>query len=182
LYLLGVLMTPVCLTIGRFTMFRKIFFAVALLSALVFLATSAKDNSSKVPYPENYRAWTHIKTLILLPGHPLYNDFGGIHHVYANEKALKTLRSGGNVFPDGSVLVFDLMEAPQKDNAISEGQRKVLAVMWKDSKKYQTTGGWGFEAFRGDTRERIVKDPVKECYNCHTGQKHHDFVFSQYRK
>jgi len=163
-------------------MFRKISFFVAFLILSFFLAIVAKDSSSNVPYPENYRAWTHVKTLILMPGHPLYNDFGGIHHVYANDKALKTLRSGASVFPDGSVLVFDLMEAVERDNAISEGKRKVLAVMWKDAKKYKTTGGWGFEAFKGDTRERLVKDPVKECFTCHTGQKHRDYVFSEFRK
>jgi|GEM_PF-2592872 hypothetical protein len=37
----------------------------------------------------------------------------------ANEKALKVLRAGSGTFPDGSVLVFDLFEAPEADNAIS---------------------------------------------------------------
>lgn len=29
--------------------------------------------------------------------------------------------------------------------------------MEKNSKKYKETGGWSFERFRGDTRERVVK-------------------------
>lgn len=152
---------------------------VAALGAAALLIAAGKGK--EVPYPEGYRSWTHVKTLILRPGHPLYESFGGIHHIYANSKALPTLKAGKGTFPDGSVLVFDLFEAPEKDNAISEGERKVTAVMVKNSKLYKETGGWGFEAFKGSTRERIVKDPVKDCFTCHTGQAHRDYVFSEWR-
>jgi len=32
-----------------------------------------------------------VKTLVLKPGHELYGAFGGIHHVYANDKAFKAM-------------------------------------------------------------------------------------------
>lgn len=152
---------------------------VAATAALVGFA--AGSGSPSVPYPEGYRSWTHVKTLILRPGHPLYDGFGGIHHIYANDKALKVLKAGHGKFPDGSVLVFDLFEAPEADHAISEGARKVTAVMVKNAKKYKETGGWGFQAFNGDSREPVVKDPVKDCYTCHSGQANRDYVFSQWR-
>lgn len=162
---------------------RRLSFVVLAVAAVVMvvLVAIAGTASKQVPYPEGYRSWTHVKTLILRPGHPLYEGFGGIHHVYANDKALKVLKAGSGVFPDGAVLVFDLFEAPEADNAISEGNRKVTAVMVKNSRLYKETGGWGFEGFKGNTRERIVKDPVKECYSCHAGQAHRDYVFSQWR-
>jgi hypothetical protein len=59
--------------------------------------------------------------MILNPGHPLYDAFGGMHHLYANSKAVQGYRRGK--FDDGSIIVFDLVEAVSKDNAVSEGRR-----------------------------------------------------------
>jgi len=64
---------------------------------------------TSVAYPEGYRAWKHVKSMLIQEGHPLYGPFGGLHHIYANDLALKGYASGK--FPDGSVIVFDLMEA-----------------------------------------------------------------------
>jgi len=162
---------------------RRIYYVALGLIALGALALVLAKSSKtpQVSFPEDYRSWTHVKTLILRPGHPLYDGFGGIHHVYANSKALPVLKAGSGTFPDGSVLVFDLFEASEADNAISEGARKVTAVMVKNAKAYSSTGGWGFEAFQGVERKRLVTDAVKECYTCHSGQAHRDYVFSQWR-
>lgn len=119
--------------------------------------------------------------MVIEKGHPLYEAFGGIHHIYANKTALAGYKSG-NKFKDGSVIVFDLFEAVSEDNAITEGKRKVVGVMVKNSKKYKNTGGWGFEGFAGDTRERVVKNMEGECFACHMQVKDKDFVFSEYRK
>jgi len=139
------------------------------------------SGNGKVDYPEGYRQWVHVKSMILQEGHPLYKSFGGIHHVYANAKALEAMKAG-KPYPDGSVLVFDLLEAKTENHAIVEGARKVVGVMQKDSRKFAKTAGWGFEGFKGDTRERVVKDAQTACYSCHTSQKESDYVFSTYRK
>jgi hypothetical protein len=155
--------------------------------AIVFIAmvTSAfflfGFSNEQVKYPEGYRDWTHVKTLILEKGHPLYDAFGGIHHIYANKKALEGYKAGKK-FKDGSVIVFDLLETVSADNAVAEGKRKVVGVMEKDSKKYKNTGGWGFEGFKGDSRERVVKNMEGDCFSCHLSQKDNDYVFSEYRK
>jgi Cytochrome P460 len=79
--------------------------------------------------------------------------------------------------------VFDLLEAPSADNAVTEGARKVVGVMHKDTNRFKTTGGWGYEGFKGDTRERVVgNNAATACYQCHTAQKDKDFVFSTLRK
>lgn len=145
------------------------------------LGSSTGQAGSAVLYPEGYRQWTHVKSMVIEKGHPLYESFGGIHHIYANKKALNALMRG-KPFPDGAVLIFDLLEAKREDNAIVEGSRKVLGVMQKDSKKFKDTGGWGFEGFKGDTKERVVTDPKKACFGCHEPQKQRDYVFSSYRK
>jgi len=135
----------------------------------------------QVPYPDGYRDWRHIKSMVIEQGHPLFDSFGGIHHLYANKKALEGYASGR--FPDGAVIVFDLLEAIRKDAAITEGERKVAGVMLKDAKKYADTGGWGFEGFAaGDPNQRVVKENAKTaCFDCHTAQKNHDYVFSMPR-
>jgi len=137
--------------------------------------------NGKVDYPEGYRQWAHIKSMLLEPGHPLENPFQGLHHVYGNDKAMKGLEGGK--FSDGAVLVFDLLNYNQGGHAIQEGDRKLVGVMKKDSKAFAATGGWGFEGFAGDSKtDRLVGDGGAGCYACHTSQKEHDFVFTRPRK
>jgi hypothetical protein len=143
-------------------------------------AAAPKGYARAVKYPDGYRHWTHVKTTILEKGHPLFDQFGGMHHVYANEKALKAWQEN-KALPTGSVLIFDLLETKAEDNSVVEGTRKVLAVMERDTKAFASTGGWGFEAFKGDTRDRLVTDP-QGCFSCHQKQAAtSDFVFSSWR-
>lgn len=161
---------------------KQIILSVGLFAAIVVgTAVLFGFGNDEVKYPDGYRNWTHVKTLILEKGHPLYDAFGGIHHIYANKTALEGYKAG-NKFKDGSVIVFDLLETVSADNAIAEGNRKVVGVMEKNSKKYKDTGGWGFEGFKGDTKERVVKNMYGECFSCHLSQKDKEYVFSEYRK
>lgn len=148
---------------------------------LVASAVVTAAEPPPVAYPKDYRSWQHVKSMVIEAGHPLYESFGGIHHLYANDKALQGYASGK--FPDGAVIAFDLLEARRADNAISEGPRKVLGVMHKDARRYAATGGWGFEGFAGgDAGKRAVADKAASaCYGCHAGQKDHDYVFSRTR-
>ncbi|MDW8323205.1 MAG: cytochrome P460 family protein [Burkholderiales bacterium] len=137
--------------------------------------------AAEVPYPEGYRDWRHVKSMVIEEGHPLYASFGGIHHIYANKKALEGYRKGQ--FPDGAVIIFDLLEAKREGHAVVEGARKVVGVMHKDARRYAATGGWGFEGFAGDSKtERVVKGNAKAaCFDCHAAQKAADYVFSRLR-
>lgn len=150
----------------------------ALLLGTAWLTAQAADPPA-VPYPQGYRAWYHLKSMVIEKGHPLYASFGGIHHIYANSKALRGYQTGH--FPDGAVIVFDLLAAENAGHAITEGPRKVLGVMWRDQRKFAATGGWGFEAFKGDSRtERLVgSQAVGACFSCHLAQKGHAYVFSR---
>lgn len=86
-------------------------------------------------------------------------------------------------FPDGAIIVFDLLEAKSADNAVTEGTRKVVGVMHKDAKRYAATGAWGFEGFGGGERDnRVVRDnAASACFASHEPQKDHDYVFSRSR-
>lgn len=152
--------------------------AVAVLAAS-FAALAA--DPAPVPYPTGYRDWHHVKSMVINPGHPLYGAFGGIHHIYGNAKAVAGYKAGK--FPDGSVIVFDLLTATTADNAIVEGPRKVVGVMHKDARKWAATGGWGFEGFKGDSKtERAVgANAAEACFGCHAPQKERDYTFSVLR-
>lgn len=157
---------------------KAIFSAVAMTVSTIALAA----DPAPVPYPTGYRDWHHVKSMVINPGHALYQTFGGIHHLYANKQAMEGYKKGK--FPDGSVIVFDLLDAKSADNTVTEGERKVVGVMHKDAKKYKDTGGWGYEGFAKDsnTERAVGKNAATACYQCHTSQKDKDFVFSALRK
>ena len=131
-------------------------------------------------YPEGYRSFVHTKSMVVQEGHFLYPQFGGIHHIYANPKAFAAL-TGQKPFPDGSVLVLDVLEARSEVRAILEGARRMVLVMEKDAKRFSRTGGWGYQAFTGDTRERTVSDGGARCHACHRARKSRGYVLHDWR-
>ncbi|MBL8516070.1 MAG: cytochrome P460 family protein [Betaproteobacteria bacterium] len=155
--------------------------AILLSLTLALSAAARAADSPAVPYPQGYRDWHHVKSMTINPGHALYEAFGGIHHLYANPKALQGYRTGQ--WPDGAVIVFDLLEARSADNAVVEGKRKIVGVMHRDAKRFAATGGWGYEGFKGDSKtERAVGDnAAKACHQCHVAQQSSGFVFSTLR-
>lgn len=155
----------------------------AALAGAVIGTTGARgqDDGGKIAFPADYRSWTHVKSMIILPGHPLADPFKGIHHVYANDTAAAGFATGQ--FADGSVLVFDLLEAVSGGDAIAEGPRVLVGVMAKSAGEYAATDGWGYEGFAGDsTTERLVSDAAAQCHGCHAGTAATGYVFSGLRK
>ncbi len=146
------------------------------------ISTSLYSGELSIEYPHGYRDWTHIKSMVIQEGHPLHASFGGIHHIYANDKALQGYQQGN--FPEGSIIIFDLLDTTLSDNAITESKRKVLGVMEKDSTRFKDTAGWGFEGFKeGDPTARAIGNNYKQaCFACHTSQQNNDFVFSKWRE
>lgn len=137
--------------------------------------------ATAVPYPAGYRKWAHVKSTLIGPQHARFATNGGLHHFYANEKALAGYKSGR--FPDGAVLVDDLLEVNEKDGVTAEGARRRVAVMRKDSARFRDSGGWGFEIFKGNEATPSLNAEGKAaCFACHGKQKDHDSVYSQYRQ
>lgn len=153
-------------------------FAFIVVSAAVVSA----DAPEGVPYPEGFHAWRHVKSMVIQEGHPLYAAFPGIHHIYANDKAVEGYAAGK--FPDGSVLVFDLLAPGTAEAAIIDGRRQAVAVMHKDGERWEATGGWGFEAFAGgvQTEPTVGDEAATKCFSCHQPEAGHDYVFSRLRR
>lgn len=142
-----------------------------------FEAKVAAD--SEIPYPEGYRMWTHIKTKLVGPGNPNFKTNGGYHHIYANAIAMQGYTSG--YFPNGSVLIFDVIDTKEQGGNTQEARRKRIDVMVKDSIKYAGTGGWGYGEFNGDDRAQVLTATLKtQCFNCHAQRD--NYVFSRFRQ
>lgn len=155
-----------------------VFVAIALFIAIAgFTVNSPKE--SEVPYPEGFRKWTHIKTGVIGPKNLNFKANGGFHHIYANEKGVIGYETGK--FPEGSILVFDVIEALEINTNTVEGKRRHVDVIVKDSTKFKDRGGWGFEEFEGDSKtERTLNASAKDqCYSCHLQKE--TMVFSKWR-
>jgi len=153
---------------------------VGPMLVLMVTAMACAQAERKVEYPDNFRDWYHVKSMVLYSDHALADPFEGIHHIYANNTALEGYKTGQ--FADGSVIVFDLFNSNEGGGALQEGDRKLTGVMVKDSKNFSVTGGWGFEGFAGDsTDKRLVADGGAGCFACHEPVKDSGYVFSKLR-
>jgi hypothetical protein len=85
---------------------------------------------------------------------PLPESEQGMHHIFANQKGIDGYSSGD--LADGSLIVYELREAQQKNRVIFEGERRRVDVMIRDSRLYSSTGGWRFEWFWGNDRRRML--------------------------
>jgi hypothetical protein len=154
--------------------------ALAAVLGPGLIGARAPAVADTIPYPTDFRRWTHVKSEGSVPPSP--GTSAGIHHVYANAKALDGYLTGR--FPEGAMIVADFMETRDSSGAIVEASRLRIDVMMKDSKRFGATGGWGYERFRGDSETDRLGTPevVARCYDCHTRVKGNDFVFTRLRR
>ena len=152
-----------------------------LAAAVALVPSSAGSDSSEVPYPDGFRRWAHVKSQLVTPDNPRAGRFVGLHHVYANAQALEGYETGR--FPDGAVIVFDLLDVRTENGTTDEGPRKFTDVMLKDSRRFAATGGWGYQEFQGPARERAL-DAAKAaaCSACHARLAPDDHVISRFRE
>ena len=149
--------------------------AILALAVLPFAAESADD----LKPPDGYRKWFHVNALLVDKTNPLFDVLGGIHNVYVNSTGEEALKKG-EPFPENTILLDDVHEFTVSDGSYAEGPRRVLGVMVKD-KKYAATGGWGWQAWAGgDPAKPLVTDAAKQCVECHSARKDHDYVYSTY--
>jgi hypothetical protein len=161
-----------------------------LIVATVFAAcTVLAENEESVPFPTGYRQWVHIASVFRGAQNPVFQKepctkpcTGGVFQYFANAKALEGYRTGK--FPDGAIIADELIEmreAPQQAATSYEGPRRGVGVMVKDSTRYAATGGWGFESYKGDSRQ--PDHASAQCYACHNAlRKDHDLSFLKYKE
>jgi hypothetical protein len=129
-----------------------------------------------VTIPKGYRDWVMVAPA--REAAPLEE----LRAVVGNRTALKAYRAGEHPFPDGTVLVkLAWKNAPSPDfpPASVPGAATTVQVMVKDSRRYATTGGWGFGRFV-DGRP-VDRAQHETCFACHAARvKDRDYVFTRY--
>jgi hypothetical protein len=131
----------------------------------------------------DFKHWYLVHSTLITKDDNKLGLIAGVHLIYVNAAGLDRLKRGGATpYPDGTMFSDDVRDYSAVDGVYVQGAtRKAITLMVKDSKKYASTGGWGFQAWAGgDPTKPIATDSVKQCFNCHVPQKAQDFTFSKY--
>jgi Cytochrome P460 len=160
---------------------------VALGSVVVYTVPASGQASDKaatdfgIKLPPGYRDW---KVISVAHEAGKNND---LRAILGNDAALKTYRDGKLPFPDGTViarLAWSYTSSEENNKVFGQDQSFVagppinVQFMVKDSKKYASTGGWGFAQFKdGKPDEKAL---LNTCFPCHIPAKGQDYLFTHY--
>jgi Cytochrome P460 len=160
----------------------RLFVTAALATSLGTAGTLFASAEDGLKLPTDFQQGYLVNSMLVTKEPNKTGLFAGVHLIYVNPVGVDRLKRGGSTpYPDGTVFVDDVREFATDDGVYQQGARKFLTLMVKDSKKYASTGGWGFQAWRGgDPTKPIVNDPPKQCFTCHVPKKANDYVFSAY--
>ena len=163
--------------------------AVAVLAGgLAYMVRAAEQaNGEAAPIfvdkvPSGYRDWRLISV-----AHEEGN-LNDLRAILGNDVAIKAYRDGKLPFPDGTIiarLAWSYVPSEENNKAFGRPQSFVpgpptngVQFMVKDSRKYASTGGWGFAQFNdGKPADEALQ---QTCFRCHEPAKARDFVFTRY--
>jgi hypothetical protein len=132
--------------------------------------------------PQGYRDWRLISVA---------HEEGNLHSfaaVLGNDVAINAYREGKLPYPDGAIIAalhYHHVSSEENNKVFGREQSFVpgdpsnIQFMIKDSKKYASTGGWGFGHFQ-DGRPLTDKAKIEDCFDCHSKIKSRDLVFTRY--
>src|SRR5271170_688768 len=148
-----------------------------------------------VRIPDGYRDWRLI-SVKRLTGKQLTGTGSELKQLRAqlgNDLAIKAFRDGTLPFPDGAIIAAlhwneDSSDADNQALAAGfpglglestfAGSAVNAQFMVKDSKKYATSGGWGFADFtKGKPGDEALH---AKGFPCHQPAKDRDYVFTRY--
>ncbi|MCK5728319.1 MAG: cytochrome P460 family protein [Methylococcales bacterium] len=143
------------------------------LSSMAFSTTSFAD--PKVTVENEYVDWR-----VLSVSHR--NDKKTLRAILGNDIAIKASRANKTKpWPEGSIIakvVWKERTHPNWGAAIVPGAFSTAEAMIKDSKKYASTGGWGYGHWVNGTLEMHPEAKAKTCYGCHQPMKDNDYVYT----
>ena len=162
----------------------RLYWLSTLIVAFAVVGTLfAAQTSDALKMPRDFKQWYLVHSTLITKDDNKLGLIAGVHYIYVNATGLDRLKRGGSTpYPDGTMFTDDVRSFSVEDGTYLQGAaRKAVTLMVKDSKKYASTGGWGFQAWAGgDSTKPIATDPVKQCFTCHVPQKAQDFTFSKY--
>ncbi len=137
---------------------------------------------SGVKIPPGYRDWRLISV-----AHE-EGSLNDLRAILGNDVAIKASREGKLPYPDGTIIArlawsYDPLEESSKafgslQSFVAGPPKNGVQFMVKDSRKYASTGGWGFAQF--DDRKPASEAVHNTCFSCHATVKARDFVFNRY--
>ncbi len=161
---------------------------VALAGVVAYMASASGQADGEavqifgVKIPPGYRDWRLISV-----AHEEGN-LNDLRAILGNDVAIKAYREGKLPFPDGTIiarLAWDYVPSEENNKVFGRPQSFVAGApkngvqfMVKDSKKYASTGGWGFAQF--DDGKPADEAVLKTCFPCHQAIKARDLVFTHY--
>lgn len=136
------------------------------------------DNTSApshgINYPAGWQNWSSIAV-----SHRTDNNT--LRVILGNDVAVKAARAGETTpWPDGAILGKVVWKDTELDNwkaATAPGKFIHAEFMFKDSKKYAETYGWGWARWVGLEQKPFDKG-AQVCTSCHTPVKERDWVFT----
>jgi Cytochrome P460 len=161
---------------------------VALAGVVAYMASASGQADGEaapifgVKIPPGYRDWRLIS---VAHEEGKLND---LRAILGNDVAIKASREGKLPYPDGTIIArlawsYDPLEESEKAFArlqsfVAGQPKNGVQFMVKDSRKYASTGGWGFAHFDdGKPADEAVHNT---CFSCHETVKARDFVFNRY--
>lgn len=147
---------------------------IAVNVSVVYAAGHTPASSHGINYPADWQNWSSIAV-----SHRTDNNT--LRVILGNAVAVKAARSGNtNPWPDGAILGKVVWKDEQLENwkaATAPGTFVHAEFMFKDSKKYSDTYGWGWARWVGLEQKPFDKGP-QVCTACHTPVKDRDWVFT----
>ncbi|MGE0666204.1 MAG: cytochrome P460 family protein [Sphingomonadales bacterium] len=161
----------------------------AVVAALAVFADSGAEPASDavapvfgIAVPAGYRDWRLVSVA---------REEGALQDIRAvlgNDIAIEAFREGIQPFPDGTIIArvaWNYQPLPESEEAFGQPQSHVagqprngVQFMVKDSKRYASTGGWGFAHF--DHGKPAGEEVHNKCFACHQIVEDRDFVFVSY--
>jgi Cytochrome P460 len=150
--------------------------------------TSASSKAAPVFGIKIFPGWRDWRLISVAHEAGELND---IRAILGNDLAINAYREGTLPFPDGTVIArvsWKYVPSEENDKAFGRQQSFVagpapdwyLQFMVKDSKKYASTGGWGFAQFDKQGNPSADAAKLKTCFPCHEPAKAQDYVFTHY--
>jgi hypothetical protein len=149
--------------------------------------------SGELVLPKNFHEWVYVGSPLtpnaLNGGKANFPEF---HNVYIEPGSYEIYKKT-NVFPEGTILFKELQLALPAQNPdgsrVEQSGRGYFPGPWngadvtvKDSKRYASTGGWGYYNFNHhEPKAPTAKlKPKEECGYCHMANAKKDEVWTQF--
>ena len=147
---------------------------LSIASSVAIGADNTREESHGIKYPTGWQNWATIAV-----SHRTDNNT--LRVILGNEVAVNAARSGQvNPWPDGAVIGKVVWKDTELENgkaAIGPGKFVHAEFMFKDSRKYSSTYGWGWARWVG-LEQKLFNKGSQVCTSCHTPVKDRDWVFT----